>query len=253
MKALNLSMGIIGAALCLDTLLLLPRSNMNLGVLLPLIYGLPMLVFSLFSAPLSALWASRAGTVIKYLLIAAYALSFIFFLTVSLFLRTRGNQKASDGADALLVLGCGLRWDRPSLVLRYRLDAAYEYLKDNPDTVCFVSGGQGAGEAVPEARAMRDYLLDKGIDGERIVAEEKSMSTYENFSFSFPMIRERFGEDANIVYLTTRFHVYRAGRVASAQNISAYGMGAKDVWYLCVNNYLRECVAVTVYILRGQI
>lgn len=253
MKTFNLVLTVIGSVLCLDTLLLMPRSNWNLGVLLPMIYGLPLLLLGLFSARLAPLWDTRLGVFLKYALILAYSLSFAFFLCVSAFLCIRGNRSAPDKSDALIVLGCGLRRDRPSLVLSRRLDAACAYLKDNPDTLCFVSGGQGPGEIVTEASAMRKYLIARGIPEDRIVIEDKSMSTYENFAFTYPLITERLGKDASIIYLTTRFHVYRAGRVAAAQGITAHGLGARDVWYLCVNNYLRESVAVAVYALRGQI
>lgn len=253
MKSLHFALCAIGGALCLDTLLLLPRSNWNLGVLLPFIYGLPLFLLGLFSSRLAPLWTSRFGMALRAVLLFGYTLSFVFFLVTSAFLYMQGKRDAPEAADALLVLGCGLRGDRPSLVLTYRLDAALAYLEANPGTLCFVSGGQGEGESIPEAHAMRAYLVSRGIPEERIVVEDKSMSTRENFAFSLPLITERLGKDAKIAYLTTRFHVYRAGRVAAAQNIEASGIGAGDVWYLCVNNYLRESVAVVIYALRGQI
>jgi len=54
------------------------------------------------------------------------------------------------------------------VVLRYRLDEAYRYLKDDPETICIVSGGQGYNEPCQEAEVMKKYLEDKGIDSSRI-------------------------------------------------------------------------------------
>ena len=47
-----------------------------------------------------------------------------------------------------------------------------------------VSGGKGSGEKITEAKAMKDYLIKNGIDKNRIIEEDKSTNTYENFKYS---------------------------------------------------------------------
>ena len=44
-----------------------------------------------------------------------------------------------------------------------------------------MSGGQGSGEDIPESEAMAAYEVDKG---DRIIKEQKSVSTKENLLFS---------------------------------------------------------------------
>lgn len=245
---------LLGGVLCADTVLLLPRTNGNLGIWLPALLGFPLLLLGLFSTPLCA-WFARGGLggAVKWILLAGYCFCVLFFGGMSLFLYAQGHERARPGADAVLVLGCGLRNSRVSLTLRYRLDAALAYLAQSPQSVCFVSGGQGYGEAVSEAEAMRDYLLAHGLEASRIVMEAESESTYENFALSYPLIAARCGAEAKIVYITTDFHVYRAGCIARRQGIAAQGQGAPGVWYLRLNDYMREAVAVTVYRIRGQI
>ena len=68
------------------------------------------------------------------------------------------------GLDDIIVLGAQVRKDGPSPVLKYRLDKAVEYLNENPDTVCIVSGGQGSNEPWSEAEGMARYLQEKGFD-----------------------------------------------------------------------------------------
>ena len=68
------------------------------------------------------------------------------------------------GLDYIIVLGAQVRKDGPSPVLKYRLDKAVEYLNENPDTVCIVSGGQGSNEPWSEAEGMARYLQEKGFD-----------------------------------------------------------------------------------------
>ena len=76
--------------------------------------------------------------------------------------------------DYIIVLGAQMKPAGPSVVLKFRLDAAYEYLIENENTVCVVSGGQGANEPCTEAQGMYDYLVEKGIAPERILMEDKA-------------------------------------------------------------------------------
>ena len=100
---------------------------------------------------------------------------------------------------------------------------------------------------------MEGYLLTHGIPAQNILKEERATSTQENFRFSMPLIQQRCGEDAKIVYVTTAFHVFRAGKVAEKEGIEATGMGCPTTWYLLPNCYLRETLAIWTYLLFGRI
>lgn len=100
---------------------------------------------------------------------------------------------------------------------------------------------------------MKKYMLEHGVAEERVIAEERATNTSENFAYSMALIDEALGADARIAFVTTGFHVYRAGAVAAAQGIEAFGIPAEDVWYIALNNFLRECVGICVYALRGTI
>lgn len=146
-----------------------------------------------------------------------------------------------EDADYLVVLGAGLRGDRPSLVLMHRIRAAAGYLRDNPESKVVVSGGQGANEWISEAEAMRRELVDLGIDASRIYLEDKSTSTNENLTFS----KQFIPEDASVVIVTNKFHVFRACHLAREIGYeSVSGLGADNVWWLNPTNYFRECMAV---------
>ena len=155
--------------------------------------------------------------------------------------------------DALIVLGAAVHGDRVTWVLSNRLDTAYDYAVVHPETILVVSGGQGDGESVTEASAMAGYLTHRGLDPSRILLEDRAESTAENFAFSKAIIDETLGSDASIGFVTTRFHVFRAGAVARKGGIAARGFGAPDVWYIALNNFLRECVGICWYTLKGWI
>lgn len=66
---------------------------------------------------------------------------------------------APVNSDYLIILGARVRGETPSLDLQYRLDVAYDYLEKSPSTKAILTGGQGKGEDITEAEAMRRYLV----------------------------------------------------------------------------------------------
>jgi len=151
------------------------------------------------------------------------------------------------------VLGAGINGSTPSLSLRNRLDAAYEYLTAHPETICIVSGGQGPGEDLSEALCMYKDLTAKGIAPERIWMEDKSTSTRENIAFSLALIEEKAGQcPTKAGILSSEYHLYRAGLVAKSQGLEMIGIPARTSWAaLRINYFLREIVAVWYYTLLG--
>ena len=96
----------------------------------------------------------------------------------------RASKTAPKDETVMIVLGCGVNGDRPSLMLTERLDAAYDYLNTHEEVVGILSGGQGKGENISEAECMYRYLTEKGIAKERLYKEERSTSTRENLLYS---------------------------------------------------------------------
>ena len=155
--------------------------------------------------------------------------------------------------DYVVVLGAGVNGTVPSLSLRERLDAAYRYLLAHPDAVCVVSGGQGNGEDITEAQCMFNDLTARGIEESRIWMEDKATNTRENIRFSLDLIEEKTGRrPEQIGLVSSEYHLYRAGLLARAENITSYGIPARTSWVtLRINYFLREIVAVWYYTLLG--
>lgn len=249
LRAVFISAGLV---LIADTAFVLTRTSLGLGTLMPAILGLGLLLCGLFMPALSRGCAKsrllRAGAFVLSLLYALFAA--LFTLTTVLILAC--STAPEDGADALIVLGGGIRGRSPSLILKYRLDAALDYLERNPDTVCIVSGGQGRDEVTTEAEVMKNYLLARGLERTRLLIEDRSLSTEENFEFSKKILDELFPGGAETVFVTTRFHVFRSERTARRAGLPAEGIPARGVWYIAFNDYLRECAAITVYFITGR-
>ena len=152
--------------------------------------------------------------------------------------------------DYLIVLGAGVNGTVPSLSLRERLDSAYAYLTDHPQTVCIVSGGQGSGEDITEAKCMYVYLTGKGIDPDRIIREDRATSTQENLSYSLALVEPTPSDSIGI--LSSEYHLYRASLIARQQGIDPIMIPAKTTWLsLRMNYYLREVAGVWYYMIFG--
>lgn len=162
-----------------------------------------------------------------------------------------GAEKAEKGADYLIILGAHVYGERMSSNLRYRVEIGKEYLEENPGTKVILSGGQGLGEDITEAEAMRRYLVKNGISEERIMLEDQSVNTDENIKFSREIMKD---QNAFVVIATNRFHLYRAEGIAKKQGLkNVQGIGQYVRWDTVPNCYLREVLAVWKYKLCGQI
>ena len=164
-----------------------------------------------------------------------------------------GNPEAECGY--LLVLGAKVRTDGPSLSLQNRIDAAYDYLTDHPDTIAVVSGGQGPDEPITEAQCMFDNLTAMGIDPSRIWLEEKSTSTWENLLYSLDLIEAKTGQRPDtLAVLSSEYHLFRVKLFTEAAGAEFIGIPAKTTNpVLKVNYFLREVAGVWHYILLGSL
>ena len=76
-------------------------------------------------------------------------------------------------------------------IMERRLNSA---LKINglflPDYIVVSGGVANLNAGVSEAQVMRDYLVERGVPSDKIVMEDKSLSTKQNAEFSVPMCAE---------------------------------------------------------------
>ena len=162
----------------------------------------------------------------------------------------KATQQRPVSKSTVIVLGCRVYGEQPSLMLKERLDAAYEYLVTNPGAVCILSGGQGQGENISEAECMYRYLLDRGISSDRLMKEDKSTSTRENLAFSKTILDEALGNDYRTVIITNDYHILRAESLAEKEGFSSVthtsGRTPLTIFIPCT---LRECAAVIYYFL----
>ena len=110
----------------------------------------------------------------------------------------------------MIVLGCQVKPWGPSILLQDRLDKALEYLEEHPDMTVVVSGGQGSDEPMTEARAMADYLMERGVPEEQILLEDQSHNTNQNLRLTAQRLAE-LGYDTTeeMIVVSNGFHLSR--------------------------------------------
>lgn len=193
------------------------------------------------------------------LLIAADA---VFCVCLALFVAVEGlivcgmAQKPQKEPDCLLVLGAGLNGSVPSASLRMRLETTLELLEEDDGLTAIVTGGQGAGEDMTEALCMKQWLVEHGVEENRIIMEDASTSTAENFRFGLPLMEQG---TATVGVVTNNFHVFRslciAEKISEELGIECEfeGVSAPYLYPLLPHFMAREFCTLIVDTLRGNL
>lgn len=147
-------------------------------------------------------------------------------------------------ADTMIILGAGINEEGfPRSTLQYRLDRALELYAQGYAPAIIVTGAQGDDEPMPEAYAMRDYLVQRGIPESAVYCDPDSYNTKENLANAKAIMDAEGMETALVV--TSDYHLWRALHLAEDLGISASGAGAKNAssTYYAVRNSIRETLS----------
>lgn len=151
--------------------------------------------------------------------------------------------ESPKGKDFIVTLGYALNSDGTMHeTLIKRLDQTYLAAIANPDAKIIVSGGvQKSG--VTESYLMKKWLVEKGIDANRIIPEDKSKDTVDNALNSVEILKTNNAK--NIILITSASHIRRAKTIFE-EAISNAGMETtvENFVYLDYKS-IEEAMAVT--------
>ncbi len=143
---------------------------------------------------------------------------------------------SSHNFDCIMVLGAGL-WDgEPSPMLKERLDFGLEAYNTGCSEKLLMSGDHGKAD-YDEVNAMKDYVINEGVDKESVFLDHAGFSTYE----SMYRARDIFKTEKMLI-VTQKYHLYRAVYIARKLGIDAYGFDREELKYPLYND-LRESAA----------
>lgn len=254
-KKKRLSFGRILGILCGAGILILfsPMASfvLNSGSVVGMAIGLCILLLALFFPRVKAFLArcrQKKGCRIALAAVAVLLAMFcIYAATVTVLVVHGFSASESIPQDTpAVVLGCAVNGEKPSLMLQKRIDAAFDYLTENPQAVCILSGGKGDGENISEAQAMYNTLVEKGIAPERLYLEDDSTTTAENLRFSKEILEEN-GMGDTVVLITTDFHQFRAGLLAKNEGLTAYKVCSRSGAFALSTFIVREWFTVIGY------
>lgn len=182
------------------------------------------------------------------------AASFAFFCYVESLVVSGSRGAENPECDYVLVLGAAVRGETPSRSLTERLQAALGYLNTYPDAKCVVSGGKGWGENLSEAECMSRWLVEHGVDPERVILEDRATSTWENLNFTLDLIEEATGESpTRLAVVSSEYHLYRAELMAESLQVEFLGVPAvTHPWLNRIHYFFREFFGVVHYWVLGN-
>lgn len=188
---------------------------------------------------------------VKILYHLFFGMAAVAFLFIEINVVTYMNMKPKENLDYVIVLGAGLNGTQPTRPLQLRIQKAYNYMKNNPNTRLIASGGQGSDEIVSEASVIAGVLIEMGIEEDRIILEDQSRDTNENIRNSYELIYREFGTETKpeVGVVTNGFHIYRTRLIAAAQGHTGTedginGIPAQTLFPVGIHYVVREFFGV---------
>ena len=250
---------LVSGALLLLTAVLMPAfasGSFHEGSAAGVLMALGLLSYAVLgrqiNALLAAVWRTGPG---RAVLIVLAVLALVILLASCWFLwqiAAHGVRQEDDSVDAVLVLGCQVHGTVPGSFLRRRIAAASEYLKRHPDAIAVLCGGQGPGEGIAEAECMFRELTALGIDPARLIVEDQSKSTSQNFANAVALLRQRGLPAHRFAVVTNDFHQYRAGLIAADKGFEAVPFSAETPKSGLLPSVLRELLGCAYHFVFGQ-
>ncbi|WP_433598976.1 YdcF family protein [Nocardia sp. CA-135953] len=123
-------------------------------------------------------------------------------------------------ADAIVVLGAAQYSGTPSTVFEARLDQAYKLFKAGVAPRVITVGGKQEGDLYTEAASGKNYLEDRGIPSDRILAVETGSDTLRSIEAVATAMSAR--EMSSAVLVSDPWHSLRTRTMARDAGLEAW-------------------------------
>ena len=187
---------------------------------------------------------------LKRLLLVVVGGTAVFLIIIAVEVYQFGELDEARPADAAVVLGAAVFRERPSPVLRERINhAILLYEQGYVETIVF-TGGLGDRDRLTEAEVARQYALERGVPDEAILVETTSTNTQENLA-NTKLLAEAQGLRSFLI-VSTPFHMKRAMAIADELEIEAYTSPTRTIqwisWVTKTRAFVREVGAYIGYL-----
>ncbi len=176
----------------------------------------------------------------------------VIFTALNLFVIIYGNRfvmsqdeaKEIEDIDCIIVLGAAVYEDGSmSWVLTERVDMGKALYQSGVSPKILLSGDHSR-DNYDEVNAMKNHLVDAGIQREVIFTDHAGLDTYDSMYRAKEIFKAK-----KVVIVTQKFHLPRAIFIARSLGLEAYGVASDaDYRYFKPKTEIRECFARAKYV-----
>ena len=185
----------------------------------------------------------------------AFAAAFVIYLGVFMVAQMVCFGKTdyrAKGADAIVVLGAGVRPDGScSDALHDRVVTACRLYREGYAPRLIFSGGQGSGP-VHETAAMTTLALSHGVPAEAILCDDEGVNTQATVDHTIPILRRLGARPDHVLVISHFYHLPRVKMAYQRAGWDIRTVPAEQAWPLRELPYYmaREAIALWAYYLR---
>lgn len=162
------------------------------------------------------IWNGRSGyggkrtPLWKRLLLLGLGIALLLFGALRVYISLHSSTEINGEPKLMVIFGCQVKPEGPSVLLKDRLDTALSYLEEYSEVLVVVSGGKGDDEHQSEAQCMQEYLTSHGIESNRILMEKESRNTWQNVNYTLALLEnEGYDTEEDVVLVSSGFHLGR--------------------------------------------
>lgn len=117
-----------------------------------------------------------------------------------------------DETDALCIVALGFQLNPDGSMkdeLRERLNVVLNSANKYPNAYIVCTGGGTASENpdATEAGVMASWLIENGIDDDRVIVEDKSVTTAQNAIYTFDILADKYPVITKLVIVSSDYHI----------------------------------------------
>lgn len=176
---------------------------------------------------------------LKYLIFIILTVIITIIITNIIIVTTTSNNildknsiKTIEDIDCILILGAGIRGNKPSPMLEDRLLEGIS-LYQNKVSPKILASGDHMSKYYDEVNVMKDFLVGHKIPSQDVFMDHAGISTYDS------IYRAKYIFEAKkVVIVTQKYHLHRALYIAKNLGLESYGIASNPRPYR--NQFIRE-------------
>ena len=179
---------------------------------------------------------NTAIIILIMIIIASITNLYVILITKS---KIKSIEELNDeNIDCIIVLGAGIRNNKPSNMLEDRLLTSIDLYNNKVSNKIIASGDHGQ-KNYDEVNVMKNYLIENSIPSEDIFMDHAGFSTYDSIYRTKEIFKAK-----KVVIVTQKYHLYRALYIAKKLDLESYGVIANRRTYpYQIKRDIREFVA----------